>query len=195
MVVQHSVNGLPSGKRIAILKLRDKGVSNRSIGHARNISRITSDDLLRHVGPARFGIHDLEVSDVAPQRIQTDEIWSFCHVNQRNVAVARAALPAAGRTSTWLAIYPDSIRTPAVCWHATSRRTFLFPNLAHQPKRAGVISIPSARDDLNEIAHSRRALAKLQTGPSGSKNEVAYACIDQQLKRGRPIGAKKNDED
>lgn len=108
MVVQRSLNRLPSEKRIASLKLMVGGVSIRSIGRAHDISPNTIDKLLRDVGRTCFGIHDQKVRDVAAERIQTDEIWSFCYAKQRNVAAAKAAPPEAGDAWTWLAIDPDT---------------------------------------------------------------------------------------
>ena len=102
------MNRLSSTKREAILKLMVEGVSIRSIARAHDVSPNTVDKLLRDAGRACFGIHDQEVRDVEAERIQTDEIWSFCYAKQRNVATARAAPPQAGDVWTWLAIDPDT---------------------------------------------------------------------------------------
>lgn len=72
--------------------------------------------------------------------------------------------------------------------HILSTRTWLI-----SLERAGLI--PSARDVINEIAHGGRSLSDLQADRPGVSNEVKSAWIKQQLNRGRPIAAKKNDSD
>lgn len=46
--------------------------------------------------------------DVTAERIQTDEVWSFCYAKQRNVVAAKAVPPEAGDVWTRLAIDPDT---------------------------------------------------------------------------------------
>ena len=41
-------------------------------------------------------------------RIQCDEIWSFCHAKEKNVASAKAAPEGAGDVWTWTAIDADT---------------------------------------------------------------------------------------
>ena len=60
---------------------------------------------------------------------------------------------------------------------------------------AGGAGIPSARDLIKKIAHGGRPLSDLQADRPGIRNEVRSAWLNQQLNRGRPIAAKKNDED
>jgi IS1 family transposase len=47
-------------------------------------------------------------SERTDQRVQCDEIWSFCYAKGRNVADAKAAPFDAGHVWTWTAIDPDS---------------------------------------------------------------------------------------
>lgn len=53
-------------------------------------------------------LHDETVRNVKASRIQCDEIWSFCHAKQKNVATAKAAPEGAGDVWTWTAIDADS---------------------------------------------------------------------------------------
>jgi IS1 family transposase len=54
------------------------------------------------------GLHDEHVRNVKARRCQVDEIWSFTHCKQKNVATAKAAPGGAGDTWTWTAIDADS---------------------------------------------------------------------------------------
>ena len=45
---------------------------------------------------------------VKASRIQCDEIWSFCHAKQKNVATAKAAPEGAGDVWTWTALDADT---------------------------------------------------------------------------------------
>jgi len=45
---------------------------------------------------------------VTAKRVQCDEIWSFVHAKQKNVATAKAAPAGAGDTWTWTALDADS---------------------------------------------------------------------------------------
>ena len=47
------------------------------------------------------------VRGLKPERVQTDEIWSFNYCKQKNVATATAAPDGAGDVWTWTAIDSD----------------------------------------------------------------------------------------
>jgi len=55
------------------------------------VSFNTVAKLLEEAGKACEAFHDKEVSNVQSKRIQCDEIWSFVHAKQKNVATAKAA--------------------------------------------------------------------------------------------------------
>jgi len=48
------------------------------------------------------------VRNVKASRIQCDEIWSFCHAKEKNVATAKAAPEGAGDVWTWTALDADT---------------------------------------------------------------------------------------
>lgn len=68
----------------------------------------TVSKLLVEAGEACLAIHDETVRNVKASRIQCDEIWSFCHAKQKNVATAKAAPEGAGDVWTWTAIDADT---------------------------------------------------------------------------------------
>jgi IS1 family transposase len=66
-------------------------------------------------GAACANYQDRVMRDLKCQRLQCDEIWSFCHAKAKNVTPAIAAKnPGAGDSWTWTAIDAESKLIP--CW-------------------------------------------------------------------------------
>ncbi len=80
----------------------------RSISRVADVSINTVTKLLEQAGEACLAIHEDTVRNVKASRIQCDEIWSFCHAKQKNVATAKAAPEGAGDVWTWTAIDADT---------------------------------------------------------------------------------------
>lgn len=80
----------------------------RSISRVVDVSINTVTKLLVDAGEACLALHDEKVRNVTASRIQCDEIWSFCHAKQKNVATAKAAPEGAGDVWTWTAIDADT---------------------------------------------------------------------------------------
>ena len=102
------MNKLPLAKRTQILAMLCEGSSMRSISRIVDVSINTVSKLLVEAGEACLTIHNETVRDVKASRIQCDEIWSFCHATQKNVATAKAAPQGAGDVWTWTAIDADT---------------------------------------------------------------------------------------
>jgi len=94
------MNKLPLAKRVQILAMLCEGSSMRSISRVADVSINTVTKLLVDAGEMCLDMHDDLVRDVHASRIQCDEIWSFCHAKQKNVATAKVW--------TWTAIDADS---------------------------------------------------------------------------------------
>ncbi len=105
---QNGMNKLPLSKRVQILAMLCEGSSMRSISRVADVSINTVSKLLVEAGEACLTIHDETVRNVKASRIQCDEIWSFCHAKQKNVAAAKAAPAGAGDVWTWTAIDADT---------------------------------------------------------------------------------------
>jgi IS1 family transposase len=103
-----SMNKLPHAKRTQILAMLCEGSSMRSISRVADVSINTVSKMLVEAGEACMILHDETVRNVKASRIQCDEIWSFCHAKQKNVATAKAAPEGAGDVWTWTAIDADS---------------------------------------------------------------------------------------
>ena len=102
------MNKLPLAKRTQILAMLCEGSSMRSISRVCDVSINTVSKLLVEAGEACLAIHDEAVRNVRAKRIQCDEIWSFCHAKQKNLAAAKPAPDGAGDVWTWTAIDPDT---------------------------------------------------------------------------------------
>src|SRR3954454_16283161 len=93
---QIGMNRLSLAKRTQILAMLCEGSSMRSISRVADVSINTVTKLLVEAGEASLAIHDEMVRDVQSQRIQCDEIWSFCYAKDKNVPVAKDAPQGAG---------------------------------------------------------------------------------------------------
>ena len=102
------MNKLPLYKRVQILAMVCEGSSMRSISRVADVSINTVSKLLVEAGEACLTLHEEKVRGVKASRIQCDEIWSFCHAKQKNVATAKAALEGAGDVWTWTALDADT---------------------------------------------------------------------------------------
>lgn len=80
----------------------------RSISRVTDVSINTVSKLLVEAGEACLAFHDRVVRGVKAERIQCDEIWSFCYSKQKNVDAAKGAPLGAGDVWTWTAIDPDT---------------------------------------------------------------------------------------
>jgi IS1 family transposase len=102
------MNKLSHAKRRQILAMLCEGSSMRSISRIVDVSINTVSKILVEAGEACLILHDETVHNVKASRIQCDEIWSFCHAKQKNVASAKAAPEGAGDVWTWTAIDADT---------------------------------------------------------------------------------------
>jgi IS1 family transposase len=103
-----AMNKLPSAKRAQILSMLCEGSSMHSTARVVGVSFNTVAKLLEEAGKACEAFHDREVRNVQSKRIQCDEIWSFVHAKQKNVAAAKAAPEGAGDCWTWTALDADT---------------------------------------------------------------------------------------
>ena len=80
------MNKLPLAKRVQILSMLVEGSSMRSISRVVDVSINTVAKLLVDAGEACAAFHHEHVRDVKAERVQCDEIWSFCYAKAKNVA-------------------------------------------------------------------------------------------------------------
>ena len=100
-------NVLDKQKRIQILNMLVEGSSMRSISRIVGVSINTVSKLLVEAGEACLEFHDENVRGLKSERIQCDEIWSFCYAKQKNAD--KADMPEfAGDIWTWTSLDADS---------------------------------------------------------------------------------------
>ena len=102
------MNKLPLAKRVMILNGLCEGVSMRSISRMADVSINTVTKLLEDAGETCLALHDELVRGVKSERIQADEIWSFCYAKAKNVVAAKAPVEGAGDVWTWTALDADT---------------------------------------------------------------------------------------
>lgn len=80
----------------------------RSTSRVCDVSMTAVVRLLADAGEACLALHDEKVRGVKAERVQCDEIWSFCYAKNKNVEKAKAAPNHAGDVWTWTALDADS---------------------------------------------------------------------------------------
>ena len=106
--VRGMANRLPLETRVRILSMLTEGTSMRSVSRLCDVSINTVAKLLEDAGEACLAHHDEHVRGVKAERIQCDEIWSFCYAKAKNVEKAKAAPDQAGDVWTWTALDADN---------------------------------------------------------------------------------------
>lgn len=100
------MNKLPLEKRKQIIQLLVEGNSLRAASRISDVSRTTIQKLLADVGNACQQFHNDKVKGLRSERIQADEIWSFCYAKQKRVT--QEMPEGSGDVWTWTALDADS---------------------------------------------------------------------------------------
>lgn len=101
------MNKLPLHKRVQIIAMLVEGSSMRSISRVVGVSINTVTKLLVDAGNACLEYHDENVVGLKSERIECDEIWSFCYAKQKNADAAEMP-DFAGDVWTWTSLDADS---------------------------------------------------------------------------------------
>jgi IS1 family transposase len=105
------VNRLDTARRAQVIKCLAEGVSLRGTARLTGVARMTVEKLLRDIGKACAEFHDRAVQNLNSERVQVDEIWSFCYAKKKSIKKAPTILERyadAGDVWTWTAIDADS---------------------------------------------------------------------------------------
>lgn len=100
------MNQLPLHKRTQIINLLVEGNSMRATSRIADVSINTVTRYLIEVGRACERFHNETVMFVEANRIQCDEIWSFCYSKQKNVPEGMEE--EAGDIWTWTCLESDT---------------------------------------------------------------------------------------
>ena len=109
-----SMNKLSMKERVMVVRCLVDGNSMRATARIAGVARNTIDKLLIELGAACSQYQDITLRSLKCQRIQVDEIWSFCYCKQKQVTEDMAEVRIAGDVWTWAAIDADTKLVP--CW-------------------------------------------------------------------------------
>jgi IS1 family transposase len=101
------MNQLRNERRAQVIGALIEGNSIRSTCRMTGVCKDAVLKLIRDMGAACAAHHNAAVRGVRTQRVQCDEIWSFCYAKEKNVPVAKEGT-GAGSVWTWTAIDADS---------------------------------------------------------------------------------------
>ncbi len=113
------MNRLSLDLRVRILSALVEGNSVRGTARIVGVDKKTVLRLLADVGDACDVYMDQNVRGLRCERIQCDEIWSFCHAKERNLPVELRGADGVGDLWTWTAIDADT--KLIVTWHLGKR--------------------------------------------------------------------------
>jgi IS1 family transposase len=85
-----------------------EGMSLRAAARLSGASLTTVIKLMEDMGDAATDFQDRALRDLSCERIQLDEIWSFCYAKQKNVPERLRGQAGVGDLWTWTAICADS---------------------------------------------------------------------------------------
>ena len=101
------MNRLSNERRAQVIGALIEGSSIRSTARMTGVSKDAILKLIPDMGAACAAFHNAAVRGVKVQRVQCDEIWSFCYAKEKNVPIEKEGT-GAGSVWTWTAIDADS---------------------------------------------------------------------------------------
>jgi len=108
-----SMNRLSTERRGQVVSLLCEGMSIRSIVRVTGVAKNTVTKLLVDLGSACAEYQDAVFTNLRPERMECDEIWSFCYAKQKNVPDEFQDTPGYGDVWTWVAVDADTKLVPS----------------------------------------------------------------------------------
>jgi IS1 family transposase len=113
------MNKLSSDSRARIITALIEGNSIASTCRMTGAAKMTVLSLICEVGKACQSFHDATVRNLTTERVQCDEVWSFCSMKQRNVPSELQDTVGVGSVWTWTALDADT--RLMISWLASNR--------------------------------------------------------------------------
>lgn len=113
------MNKLSNEERARIIMSLVEGNSIASTSRMTGAAKMTVLSLLAEVGEACLRFHDAQVRNLQTERVQCDEIWSFCYSKEKNVPAELKGRPGYGSVWVWTAL--DSSSKLMVSWVVSDR--------------------------------------------------------------------------
>lgn len=103
------MNRLPLEKRVQVLAALCECMSIRATVRVTGVAKNTIVKLLADVGDACDQYQNENLRNLRHvERLQLDEVWSFCHTKERNLRADQRGTMVKGDMWTWTAFDPDS---------------------------------------------------------------------------------------
>jgi IS1 family transposase len=177
------MNRLPIEDRARIVGMLVEGNSMRACSRMSGVSLNTVAKLLSDVGTA-CAIYQHEVlRNLSCQRIEADEVWSFCGSKARNVAPENVGVLGYGDVWTWVALCADT--KLVVTWHVGSRdarhATLFMNDLARRLRNRVQLTTDGHKPYLRAVENAfggnigYSMLVKLYGEPKGGQQERRYS--------------------
>src|SRR5436190_8234681 len=116
-----SINRLSVEKRSQVVGCLTEGMSIRATVRVTGVAKNTIVKLLADLGEACADFQDVALRNLDIDRVECDEIWSFCYAKQKNVPEDFRGTPGYGDVWTWVAIDADTKLIPS--WLVGERTT------------------------------------------------------------------------
>lgn len=194
------MNKLSRDAQIRIVAALVEGNSIRAISRMVDVSRNTISKLMLDLGAACEKYHDEHVQNIAAERIQADEIWSYVGKKDANCTDGEKASGQVGSQWTWTAIDPDS--KLIISWLVGRRDgeyAYMFmsdvaarlANRVQLTTDAHSVYLTAVRESFGANGVDYAMLVKKYGKGSGNSPEVRYSpgeCIgiEKQPKMGNP---------
>jgi len=181
-----SMNRLSTERRTQVMRALVEGNSIRATVRMTGAAKNTVVKLLVDLGTACEAYQDRALRNLPCQRLQCDEIWSFCHAKEKNVPTEHRGEFGYGDVWTWTAIDADTKLVPT--WYvglrtAEDARAFVADlagrlasrvQLTTDGHRPYLTAVPGAFGD--EIDYAQ--LVKLYgPDPDGEKRYSPAKCV------------------
>ncbi len=102
------MNQLTKERRVHVIKCLCEGASIRSTVRLTGVAKNTIVKLLAVIGAACSQYQDKTLRNLKCEKIQCDEIWSFCYAKDKNVPRAKRGQFGFGDVWTWTALDADT---------------------------------------------------------------------------------------
>jgi IS1 family transposase len=194
------MNRLSVERRAQVIALLCEGMSIRATVRATGVAKNTIVKLLADLGEACADYMDGAFQNLDIQRVEADEIWSFCYSKQKNVPEEFQGTPGYGDVWTWVAIDADTKLVPS--WLVGERTTQdcyvflsdlksrLLPNARIQLTTDGFGSYPPVVDALWRNSIDYAQIIKEYSGATGDEarkySPATCTSIQKNVIAGRP---------
>ena len=111
--IMFSMNRLSTSKRAQIIGCLVEGMSLRATTRLQSVSINTVTKLLVDLGGACSAFQDRTLLRLPCERIQADEIWTYCYARGKNVPAEKQGKFGYGTVWTWVAMCPDTKLVPS----------------------------------------------------------------------------------